>query len=145
MRALAALVVQRYVSNIAIVEKMGQGLGFHPLFYWQPVVFTKPVQVPFEREEAQKYASLEGIFHEVYDKVRDSAEMRVNPAFRDLSRLFTDSRNLIFIDYCHTTESANARVAAEMAAGVIQTLQRPLPNGRKPDRDDGGPRQKGVE
>ena len=47
MRALAAGVVQRYVANIAIVEKMGRGFGFRPFFYWQPVVFDKPVQVPF--------------------------------------------------------------------------------------------------
>jgi len=125
VRALAAGVVQRYVANIAIAEKMGRGFGFRPLFYWQPVVFTKPVQVPFEREEAQKYAWTEGTFREVYGKVRDSAELKVDPAFRDLSRLFADSRNLIFIDYCHTTESANARVAAEMAVGVIETLRRP--------------------
>jgi lysophospholipase L1-like esterase len=145
MRALAAGVVQHYVANIAIAEKLGRGFGFRPLFYWQPVVFTKPAQVPFEREETVKYAWAEGIFREVYGKIRDSAELKVDPAFRDLSRLFDDSRNLIFIDYCHTTESANARIAAEMAGGVIETLQRPLPDSRKPDRDDSGPGQKGVE
>jgi hypothetical protein len=145
MRTLAAGVVQRYTANIAIAEKLGRGFGFRPLFYWQPVVFTKPAQVPFEREEAEKYAWTEGLFREVYGKVRESAELKVDPAFRDLSRLFDDSRNLIFIDYCHTTESANARVAAEMAVGVIETLQRPWPDGRKPDRDDGGPGRKGVE
>jgi len=60
------------------------------------------------------------IFRDVYGKVRDSAELKGDPAFRDLSRIFDDSRNLVFIDYCHTTESANARVAAEMALGVIE-------------------------
>jgi hypothetical protein len=145
MRALADGVVQRYAANITIAEKIGRGFGFRPLFYWQPVVFTKPVQVPFEREEAVKYAAIEGAFHEVYGKIRDSAELKVDPAFRDLSRLFDDSRNLIFIDYCHTTESANARVAAEITVGVIEILQRPSPDGRKPDRDDGGPGRKGVE
>jgi hypothetical protein len=145
LRALAAGVVDRYAANIAIVEKLGRGFGFRPLFYWQPVVFDKPVQVPFEREEAVKYAAAEGILREVYGKVRDSAELKVDPAFRDLSRLFDASRNLVFIDYCHTTESANARVAAEMAGGVIETLRRPMPDGRKPTGGDGGPGRKGVE
>ena len=39
-----------------------------PLFYWQPVVFDKPVLVPFEREEAGKFAWAEAIFREVYGK-----------------------------------------------------------------------------
>jgi len=132
MRALAAGIVERYVANITIAEKLGRGFGFRPLFYWQPVVFDKAAQMPFEREEARKYASIEGMFREVYGQVRDSAELKGDPAFHDLSRLFDDSRNLVYIDYCHTTESANARVAAAMAASVIESMRQKTIDGRKP-------------
>ena len=145
IRSLAASVVQRYLANIAIAEKLGHSFGFRPLFYWQPVVFDKPVMVPFEREEAQKYAALEGIFRDVYGKVRDSAELEADPAFRDLSGLFSDSPNLIFIDYCHTTESANSRVAAEMAVGVIDALRGLQLDNRKPGGDRGGSSFGGVK
>ena len=60
IRSLAASVVEHYLANIAIAEKLGHSFGFRPLFYWQPVVFNKPVMVPFEREEAQKYAASRG-------------------------------------------------------------------------------------
>ena len=40
----------------AIVEQLGRGFGFEPLFYWQPVVFDKATLTPYEREEAAKFA-----------------------------------------------------------------------------------------
>ena len=46
IRSLAASVVEHYVANIAIAEKLGHSFGFRPLFYWQPVVFNKPVRSP---------------------------------------------------------------------------------------------------
>ncbi len=145
MDTLATGVIDRYVANIAIAETMGRGFGFRPLFYWQPVIFDKLTQVAFEREESARYGWSEGIFHVVYGRIRDSTELKRDPAFRDLSRLFAESQHLIFIDFCHTTESANAGIAAVMADGVIETMERRLADGRKPIRDDGGPGRKGVE
>ena len=75
MRTLAAGVVQRYAANIAIAESLGRGFGFRPLFYWQPVVFTKPAQVPFEREEAAKYAWDRG-----ESSARSTAEFATRPS-----------------------------------------------------------------
>ena len=81
----------------------------------------------------------------MYGKVRDSADREPDPAFRDLSGLFSDSRNLIFIDYCHTTESANARVAAEMTVGVIDAIRGLQLDTRKPGDDRGGSSFGGVK
>ena len=36
-----------------------------------------------------------------------------------MSRIFADEKALIFIDYCHTTETANARIAEQIAAAVF--------------------------
>ena len=47
------------------------------------------------------------------------AELKADPAFHDLSGIFADEKKLVFIDYCHTTESANARIAEQMAAAVL--------------------------
>jgi hypothetical protein len=138
-RMLAAGVVQRYKANVEIIEGLGRDFGFRPLFYWQPVVFDKRVQVDFEREESQKYAALQGIFREVYGQIRDSPERRADSTFRDLSRLFDDSPNLVFIDYCHTTESANVRIAGKIADGVIEALDRRPIDDRKLGAERGGP------
>ena len=119
---LAQEVVRRFQATVAIVERLGREFQFRPLFYWQPVVFTKPALAPVEREEAARYAWTEPMFREVQRQLRDSTTLRNDPAFHDLSDIFADSSDLVFIDYCHTTESANARIASAIAEGVAAVL-----------------------
>jgi hypothetical protein len=122
VQLLAADVVARYTANVKTVEILAQGYGFRHFFFWQPVIFTKPMLAPFEGEELAKYAWAESAFHAVYGRIRVTAVLKSDPAFHDLSDLFADQANLIFIDYCHTTEAANAEIAAQMADRMIAVL-----------------------
>ena len=121
---LAGDVAGRYAANIRIVESLSRGYGFRPLFFWQPIVFTKLALVQVEREEAERYAWTERMFRAVYTRIQASPELKPDPAFHDLSGIFDGTEGLVFIDYCHTTESANARIAAVMADRVIEGLRR---------------------
>jgi hypothetical protein len=123
LTSLAADVIHRYAANIDIVERLGHELGFRPLFYWQPQIITKRDKRPFEREEAERFAWTEPLFAHVAQGIRTSRALVSDPAFHDLSALFADARDLVFIDYCHTTERANARVAAVMADDVVAALE----------------------
>jgi lysophospholipase L1-like esterase len=124
---LAAEVVRRYRANLSIVEHLGRGFDFDALCYWQPVVFDKPSLDPHERSEAEELEWARGFFHQVYEAIRDSPELRGNPKFHDLSRLYSGTGGLIFIDYCHTTESANVPIARAMATEIERCLQgRPM-------------------
>jgi hypothetical protein len=126
---LAGDVVTRYAANVQVVERLGRTYGFRPVFFWQPTIFTKPALVPVEREEAQRYAWTEPMFRAVYERIRSSTELNQNPAFHDLSGIFDGADGLTFIDYCHTTESANARIAGAMADHTSKELsRRPLSN-----------------
>ncbi len=116
-----------------------------PLFFWQPNVFTKPVLVPVELEEARKFAWAEPFMHEVYGYAKASPQLRADPAFRDLSTIFDDTEGLVFIDYCHTTENANARIASAMAEKVHEAISVALPVDRKPAPADRGAGPKAVE
>ena len=115
-----------------LVETLAKSFGFRPLFFWQPTVFTKPTLVPVEREEARKYAWAEPFMGDVYGSMRTSPQLKSNPAFRDLSTIFDDTEGLVFIDYCHTTETANARIASAMAATVVEALSGPRPTVENP-------------
>jgi lysophospholipase L1-like esterase len=114
LRRLAADVAEHYVANVTMVEALARGYGFRTLFFWQPTIFTKSKLVAVEREEAQRYAWTEPAFRAVYEQIRTSPNLNADPAFRDLSGIFGDEQKLVFIDYCHTTESANARIAEQM-------------------------------
>jgi hypothetical protein len=124
MRSLSGEVVRIYEANVELAEHLGHAYGFRPLFFWQPIVFTKPVLVPFEREEALKYGWTERIFADVYARIGSSPALEADRAFRDLSGIFADTKELVYIDYCHTTETANARIAAEIAQSVIAAVER---------------------
>ena len=122
IQPLTERVVSLYEANVELAESLGREFGFRPLFFLQPTVFTKPAPVAVEREEAQRYASSEPMFRAVYGGIRGSARLKATPMFHDLSAIFTDAVGLIFIDYCHTTEAANARIADVMADSVIEAL-----------------------
>jgi lysophospholipase L1-like esterase len=118
MTRLAGDVADCYVANVKLVETLAHGYGFRPYFFWQPTIFSKAALTAVEREEAQKYAWTEPAFRAVYEKIRMSPDLHDDAAFRDLSGIFGDEQKLVFIDYCHTTESANARIAEQMDAAL---------------------------
>ncbi len=118
-RRLAGDVVDRYVANVKLVETLARGYGFRPLFFWQPTIFNKTHLTAAERDEAREFAWTEPAFRMVYERVSESSELKANPDFHDLSKVFDDETELVFIDYCHTTEAASARIADRMAAAVL--------------------------
>jgi lysophospholipase L1-like esterase len=124
-------VVLQFEGNVMLVEALGKSFGFRPLFFWQPTVFTKPALVPVEQEEALRFAWAESFMNQVYDEVRRSPRLKSDPAFHDLSTIFDDIDGLAFIDYCHTTETANARIASEMTATVVKLLSSGVSDGQK--------------
>jgi lysophospholipase L1-like esterase len=124
---LADRVVARYEANLDLVKSLGQSFRFRYLFFWQPDVFTKPKPVSLELKHAATYAWAQPMFRAVHTRIRASAQLQADTAFQDLSAIFADSDGLIFIDYCHTTEFANRRIAAVLADRVIDVLRKPWP------------------
>ncbi len=122
-RGLAVNVLRRYQANLEIVDRLGRGFGFDALYFWQPVVFEKPSLTPHERQEAEKLAWGREFFSSVYESIRSSPELRAHRRFHDLSREFGRSEDLVFIDYCHTTESGDERIARAMLGPIEAALR----------------------
>ncbi|AMV38336.1 SGNH/GDSL hydrolase family protein [Planctomyces sp. SH-PL62] len=120
--ALALGVVDVYQANLGLVDALAERYGFRTLFAWQPVVFDRASPSPFEREEAAKYAWLAPIFAKVADERGRRDALKNRGDFLDLGLLFRDSPELVFIDYCHTTERANARVAERLVEKLLDVL-----------------------
>jgi lysophospholipase L1-like esterase len=137
--ALAEQVVRRYEANVTLAANLGNSFGFRPLFFWQPTIFDKPKLVSFEREEAYRFAWAQEMFRQVRSQIASSSQLKAATAFRDLSEVFADSDGLVYIDYCHITELANARIASLMADRVIEIIERAAPSGRNRVPQGGGP------
>jgi lysophospholipase L1-like esterase len=123
-RKLAERVVDGYLGNVKLAHALGKQYGFQPLFVWQPVIFAKPKLVPFEQEEAARYGWARPLFLLVQDRIRQTPGLTSDPAFLDLSGAFADSEELEFIDFCHTTERAGARIAAVLASKLRELKPR---------------------
>jgi hypothetical protein len=125
---LADEVVEGYLANRALVEALGKSYGFQSLFVWQPVIFSKPRRVPFEEEESVKLGWSSALFALVHDRLRAERSLVDDRAFLDLTPLFDDTDELVFLDFCHTTEAANATIARAIVAKLLDAgAIRPAP------------------
>lgn len=116
--------VQWYVQNLKVVEMLGREYGFEPLFYWQPVLFTKPNRGPYESEECSKYSWGEPFFRDVYERIANEPVLKSDRRWHNISRVFGDSADVLYTDFCHTTERGNAIIAKAMKDDVL-ALSRP--------------------
>lgn len=120
--ALAQGVVEGYLANLDIIENLGERYGFQPVFVWQPVAFAKARPTDFEREEAAKLGWLAPLFARVADEIDRSEALKARRNFINLSDVFGDSPDLLFIDYCHLTEEGNARVSRAIFERLGESL-----------------------
>jgi hypothetical protein len=119
---LAEQVVDLYEANMRLIEAIGREYGFRSRFYWQPILFTKRHQTDYEQFQRGLWGPLAPLFLEVYRVARDRAAAPGDD-FLDLSGLLDDSPELLFVDFCHKTEKANAIVAKAMADDVAGVLR----------------------
>ncbi len=120
---LAMGVVRGYVANLELVEGLGKAYGFRPVFVWQPDIFSKPRLVPFEAEEKAKYGWASPLFMEVHHQLERADALVSNPDFLNLSGIFSETESLQFLDFCHTTEAANSRIASVLVSRLLETAK----------------------
>ena len=123
MIGLAMGVVRGYVANVELVEALGKTYGFRPVFVWQPDIFSKPKLVPFEAEEKAKYGWASSLFTEVHRQLERIDALVSDPDFLNLSGTFSEADSLQFLDFCHTTEEANARIASVLVSKLLETAK----------------------
>ena len=67
-----------------------------------------------------RYAWAAPIFAEVARAIQNEADLRARRDFVDLTDVFRETDGLIFIDYCHTTEAGNARIAEAVLSRLLE-------------------------
>ena len=131
LAALAREVIERYAANLRLIRLMAEAYGFRALFYWQPVITTKRVKTADEQFFESEFTGNLGARRELFAAIIE--ERRRHPALTgaadaiDLSRLFDDRPEPLYIDLFHLAEAGNAEVAEAMlpavAAAVAATRQ----------------------
>jgi lysophospholipase L1-like esterase len=119
-------VVEVYLNNLKIITALGKAYGFVPLFYWQPVIYTKKTLTPFEKRFATEPL---GDFYRQSQAVMRARSQEFAPYhFFDISGLFAAANHEVYLDYCHVNEDANRIIARRIAADLLQMVN-PSPPG----------------
>jgi len=128
---LAREVLAAYAANLRLVRLLSGGYGFQPLFFWQPVITTKRFKTGDERRWVDDYTSDPGgrvFLYEAIIRERRRHPGLVNAADAiDMSALFDDWEDPVYIDLYHLSEAGNSAVAAAMLptlVTVVNGLQR---------------------
>jgi lysophospholipase L1-like esterase len=124
---LAREVIAVYASNLRLVRLLAGEYGFQPVFFWQPVITTKKLQTRDERRWGKDYTSDPARRRLLYEAI--IAERRCCPELInaadtiDLSALFDDRTDPVYIDLYHLSEAGNAAVAEAMLPAVEEAVK----------------------
>src|SRR6516162_800638 len=123
---LASDVIAVYAANLRLVRLLGREYGFHPIFFWQPVITTKR---PKSRDEQRWERDYTGdplrrrlLYERIIAERRRSPELFEASDAVDLSGLFDDCTEPVYIDLYHLSEAGNAAVAEAMLSKVGEAV-----------------------
>lgn len=125
---LARKVLAVYSANLRVVRLLAGAYGFQPLFFWQPVITTKKCKTADERRWLDDYTTDSDRRVLLYDAV--IRERRHHPELVhavdavDLSALFDDWTDPVYIDLYHLSETGNSAVAEAMLPMVNTAVNR---------------------
>src|SRR5262249_44200595 len=105
---------------------LSRSYGFTSLFYWQPVIYTKQGLTEYERQSLEldvHYPGMKEFYLDTYAALRkSSAGLDKSVAFHDISSIFSDIREPIFVDFNHMGGKGNRQIAKRMAQDFVQLL-----------------------
>jgi lysophospholipase L1-like esterase len=121
---LAREVIAVYLANMRLVRLLAGEYAFQPIFFWQPVITTKKFKTPDERRWVADYTidpeRRRLLYEAVINEWRRHPELIEASDIIDLSALFDDWTEPVYIDLYHLSEAGNAAAAEAMLPAVAQ-------------------------
>ena len=105
-----------YLGNLKIIKSLEEGYNFKSFFYWQPTIYTKKELSYDEENKIERNLILGDDYKDVSELIKTSNEIR------DLTQVFNDKENTIFIDWVHISEEGNSIIAKEMSDDLTNYL-----------------------
>ena len=119
---LARDVIAVYRANLRLVRALANAYGFTPVFFWQPAIASKAVKTADEerwaRDRTRDPASRALLHTAIIAERRRCRELAEAGDAVDLSALFDERSEPVYIDLYHLSEAGNAAVAEAMLPAV---------------------------
>ena len=145
-KALARRVAETYLNNIRLVRALSESYGFKCIFYWQPVIYLKQHLTEYERKSLEldvSYPGLKEFYVDTYAFVqKGAASLKSDIAFYDISSIFTDLHEPIYVDFNHMGDKGNSRIAGRMVEDFARLIRS---NAKPAERSDATERMAGLE
>ncbi len=126
LAVLAREVVAVYAANLRLVRLLAEAYRFRPLFFWQPVLTTKEIKTAdeafFETEYTADVTARQRLYAAILAARRQHPELAAAADIIDLSRLFDERAEPVYIDLYHLSEAGNAAVAEAMLASLATAV-----------------------
>ncbi|MGE3401262.1 MAG: SGNH/GDSL hydrolase family protein [Vicinamibacterales bacterium] len=122
--SLAAAAVDDFCRTARSATGLGAEFGFPVRFYWQPVVFGKPLQTAYEEAEAGRYAGARPLFESAYARMAAAEPCPAAPVTY-LGDLFADTAAPLYVDALHLSEDGHRLVAAAIVPELLDALSAP--------------------
>jgi lysophospholipase L1-like esterase len=119
LRRLSGGVLDVYTGNMSLVKALGAHYGFQSVFYWQPTIFEKGTLTQYEEVERDRVRHFEPFFRATYDLVQQMArDEREKYNLSDLSTVFSDVHEPVYVDCCHVAEAGNQIIGKKIASDI---------------------------
>jgi lysophospholipase L1-like esterase len=119
---LAREAVAAYLANVRLARLLAREHRFEPIFFWQPVITTKKSKTQDERRWVDDYTNYPErrrfLYKAIVDERRRHPKLVEDSDIVDLSALFDDWTEPVYIDLYHLSETGNAAVAEAMLPAV---------------------------
>jgi lysophospholipase L1-like esterase len=126
---LARAVVDIYANNIKMVRALSEFYGFTCLFYWQPVIYLKQHLTDYERNSIERdfnYPGMKDFYLMTYQEMA-SSDLKNYSGFHNISEIFREITEPIFVDFNHMGEKGNRIIANRMVedfSHLVKTNQK---------------------
>jgi len=114
-------IVEVYLNNIKIITALGKAYGFVPLFFWQPVIYTKNNLTLSEKPYAAE--PLGKLYRQAHAIMQAEPGKFAPYNFFDISSLFAGAQEEIYLDYCHVNEDANRLIALRITGDLLKIME----------------------
>ena len=122
--ALTEDIVAVYKANIDVIRMLARQYQFTPLFYWQPLIFTKATLSEYEQAwHDQASGQWREFLLAAYDGVARDRDLNALESFRNISGIFDEREEPYYLDAFHLTEDGNREVASAMLEDVVRRLR----------------------
>lgn len=106
-RSLSERTMMTYKGNADVVHTLGDGYGFTPLFFWQPVACTKQSATAVELQYCD--------YKEFMMFYQNTSVLQRVEGFSDITDAFDKQQETVFIDAAHTGRTGNRLLAGRIA------------------------------